>query len=363
MDISYLTFWNNYQDHMTDKEFYKQEHAINQLAEPLGFDNFFCVEHHFSGYSMSPDNYQYLGHLAATTNRIKLGTMGAILPWHDPLRVAERTLVLDHLSDGRALFGMARGLAKREYIGFRQELEESRERFDESARMICNAIEQGYMEGEGKYYPQPKVALRPGPLESFAGRRYMVAMSPDTVPTCAETGSVQALFAFKPWPEVLPTIEEYRRLYTQFHGTTAPPVMTVDLGCCDENKDRAAENSHKYVGRYFDSFAQHYEIFGEHLQNSKGYANYSGAGEALKTVGVEAMTQAFIDSNCWGTPQQILEKYEQRRAIIGDMQVAMTFSFSGMTYEEVEKSMTLYAKEVAPELRSWSSGDAKQAAA
>jgi hypothetical protein len=117
------------------------------------------------------------------------------------------------------------------------------------------------------------------------------------------------------------------------------------------------------VARYFDSFAKHYEIYGEHLQNSKGYANYSGAGEALKTVGVDAMTQAFVDSNCWGTPQQILEKYEQRQAIIGDMQVTMTFSFSGMTYEEVKKSMTLYAKEVAPELRSWSGGETKQAAA
>ena len=75
------------------------------------------------------------------------------------------------------------------------------------------------------------------------------------------------------------------------------------------------------------------------------------------------MTKAFVDSNCWGTSRQILEKYEQRQAIVGDMQVTMTFSFSGMTYEEVEKSMTLYAKEVAPELRSWSASDAKQAAA
>jgi len=110
-----------------------------------------------------------------------------ILPWNDPLRVAERMILLDHLSDGRAVFGMARGLAKREYVGFRQNMEDSRERFDEAARMICKAIEEGSIEGTGKYFPQPKTPIRPRPLKSFAGRRYMVAMSPDTVPICAKS--------------------------------------------------------------------------------------------------------------------------------------------------------------------------------
>lgn len=363
MDISVVSFWNNYKDHMTDAEFYKKELAINKLAEPLGFDILFCVEHHFTSYSMSPDQFQFLGYMAALTNRIKLGTLGVILPWNDPLRVAERVILLDHLSEGRAVFGMARGLAKREYTGFRQDMEESRDRFDESARMVCRAIEEGSIEGNGKYYPQPKTTIRPRPLKSFVGRRYMVAMSPDTVPVCAETGSVQCLFAYKPWPEVLPTIERYRTLYQEFHRTPAPPVMTADLCFCDESADRAYEYAHNYVAKYFGSFAEHYEIFGAHLQESKSYANYSGAKTALDAVGIDTMVKAFVESNCWGTPKQILEKYEERRAIIGDLQASMTFSFSGMSFDEVKSSMTLYAQKVIPELRRWSTGDAKKKAA
>ncbi len=363
MNISIVTFWNNYKDHMSDAEFYKKELAINKLAEPLGFDILFSVEHHFSNYSMGPDNFQFLSYMAAITDRIKLGTLGVILPWNDPLRVAERVIVLDHLSEGRAVFGMARGLAKREYTGFRQDMEESRDRFDESARMVCRAIEQGYIEGTGKYYPQPKTPLRPGPLKSFAGRRYMVAMSPDTVPVCAETGSVQCLFAYKPWPDVLPTIERYRTLYQEFHHTPAPPVMTADICFCDESADRAYEYAHNYVAKYFGSFAEHYEIFGDHLQESKSYANYSGAKAAAAAVGVDVMVKAFVESNCWGTPKQILEKYEDRRAIIGDLQPSMTFSFSGMSFDDAKNSMTLYAQKVIPELRRWSTGDAKKRAA
>ena len=72
MNVHFLSFWNNFRDHDKDHDFYKKELAVNKLAEPLGFDTLFCVEHHFNGYSMSPDNFQFLGYMAAITDRIKL---------------------------------------------------------------------------------------------------------------------------------------------------------------------------------------------------------------------------------------------------------------------------------------------------
>ncbi len=359
MQIGYLSFWNNFRSELSDAEFFKKEHAVNLLAEPLGFDTFFCVEHHFNAYSMSPDNFQYLSYLAGLTSRIRLATMGAILPWHDPIRVAEKAILLDHISDGRAVLGMARGLAKREYHAFRQDLEESRERFDESAYMICDAVETGVMEGNGKYYPQPRTEIRPGPLKSFAGRKYMVAMSPDTVPVCAKVGATQGMFAYKPWPDVLPDIQQHRRLFKEHHGIEAPPVATADLTFCGMDEERARD----LVGKYFGSFAEHYEIFGDHLTNSKSYEAYSGMGAAQKEFGDDALVEAFIQSNVWGTPQQMLEKYEERRRIIGDFQPIVIFSYSGATYEEAAASAQLFAKEVMPELRSWGMGDAATRAA
>ena len=354
MQIGFLSFWNNYADGMDDAVFFKQEHAINMLAEPLGFDTFFCVEHHFNSYSMSPDNFQYLSYLAGLTKRIRLATMGVILPWNDPVRVAEKTLLLDHISDGRAVLGMARGLVKREYAAFRQDLEESRERFDEAGLMICDAIETGVIEGHGKYYPQPSTSLRPGPRGTFANRKYMVAMSPDTVPVCAKVGAAQGIFAYKPWPEVLPDIQEYRRLYRSIHGVDAPPIATADLTFCSDNVERA----HELVGNYFGSFAEHYEIFGDHLATSKSYSAYSGISAARDAVGYDAMVDSFVASNVCGTPQQMLEKYEERRRVIGDFQPILIFSHSGASYAEVEQSIKRFAADVMPELRSWRMGEA-----
>ena len=56
---------------------------------------------------------------------------------------------------------MGRGLARREYAGFGIPMDESRDRFDEAARMVLDALETGFIEGDGPYFPQPRTAIRP----------------------------------------------------------------------------------------------------------------------------------------------------------------------------------------------------------
>ena len=74
------------------------------------------------------------------------------------------------------------------------------------------------------------------------------------------------------------------------------------------------------------------------------------------------MVKSFVDSNIWGTPKQILDKYEERRAIIGDIQASLTFSYSGMSFDDVKASMTAYATKVMPELRRWPKLNSRKAA-
>ena len=74
-----------------------------------------------------------------------------ILPWHDPLRVAENAAVLDLLSNGRLRLGLGRGLARREFEAFSLSMDESRGRFDEAAPMIVEALKTGFIEGSGVF--------------------------------------------------------------------------------------------------------------------------------------------------------------------------------------------------------------------
>jgi alkanesulfonate monooxygenase SsuD/methylene tetrahydromethanopterin reductase-like flavin-dependent oxidoreductase (luciferase family) len=135
------------------------------------------VEHHFTDYAACPDNLQFLSWLAGRTHRIQLATGAVIIPWNDPLRVAEKVAFLDHLSDGRAVLGLGRGLARVEYEGFGIDMGESRERFDEASRMIIEALDKGFIEGEGPFYPQKRTEIRPRPQSSFRDRLYCVGRS------------------------------------------------------------------------------------------------------------------------------------------------------------------------------------------
>ena len=103
----------------SDVAVYKDHLELGDLAEPLGFDSIFALEHHFTGYSMSPAPVQLLSYFAGRTKRVALGTAVIVLPWHDPIRVAESIALLDVLCGGRCLFGFGRGAASVEYAGFR----------------------------------------------------------------------------------------------------------------------------------------------------------------------------------------------------------------------------------------------------
>src|SRR3954453_17565848 len=138
-----------YGDDVTDSDVYADEIRLGVLADELGFHALWPVEHHFNDYSFCPDNTVFLAHMAARTPRILLGTGAVILPWNDPLRVAEKIPLLDPLSGGRVLFGMGRGLARCEYAGFGIPMDESRDRFDESARMVLDALATGVIKGDG----------------------------------------------------------------------------------------------------------------------------------------------------------------------------------------------------------------------
>ena len=187
MQVGMLMVFQNFEDGITDQGAWERDIHIGSLAEPLGFDYLSSVEHHFFNYAMCPDNLEYLSYMAAKTERIGLLTGAVILPWNDPLRVVEKMITLDHLSKGRALFGIGRGLSRREYEPFGVDMSESRERFDEAAEMIVRGLETGVVEGDGPFYPRnaPKCGRGPMPVSRTAStlrRRHVLQMGSGSIP-------------------------------------------------------------------------------------------------------------------------------------------------------------------------------------
>ncbi|HUE40091.1 MAG TPA: LLM class flavin-dependent oxidoreductase [Candidatus Binatia bacterium] len=336
----------------TDRNVYRNELRLGDLAEPLGFESIWGVEHHFTEYTMCPDVLQYLTYFAGRTHTIQLGSMVVVLPWHDPMRVAEQVVMLDHFSNGRFIFGIGRGLGRVEFDGFGINQEESRERFVEAAQMILEGLEHGYLENDGKYYKQARRELRPRPFKSFRGRTYAAAVSPESSIIMAKLGIGILIIPQKPWEMVAKELGDYRNTYHEVNRTDAPPPICAGWTLCDENADRAEEYARRYIGGYWKSVVKHYELIGDHLTKMRGYESYKKMQEMVSAPGgVDAMTEFFVNLQVTGTPEQCYEKILDIQKRTGAEAFNAVFSYGAMPYDLVEASMRLFASEVMPQLK------------
>lgn len=340
-----------YGDDVTDGQVYDEEVALGVLADELGYDALWPVEHHFEDYSFCPDNVVFLAHMAARTKRIGLGTGAVIVPWNDPLRVAEKISMLDHLSGGRVLLGLGRGLARREYERTGIEMSTSRDRFDEAAPMILEALETGMMQGDGPYYPQAAAPIRPKPSRTFRDRTFCVAMSPDSVVEAARIRARMVMFSQRPYEGQLESIERWRDLYREFNAEAPPPPVCCDFVFCDADPGRGEAMAREHIVGYLESVLHHYELASDHLKHAKGYESYADAVDLFKAVGLESMADAYLEVNVWGTPDQIVRRLKARRDLVGDFDLTLCFRYAGLPYEDAANSMKLFAAEVMPALR------------
>lgn len=336
---------------ISDAEVYRFELGLGARAERDGFDSVWVSEHHFSDYQLTSQQGMVLSWLAAQTERIKLGTFVTVLPWHDPARVAEQFTVLDHLSGGRAILGLGRGLGQKEFIGFRVPMGESRRRFTEYSAAILEALETGVLQYDGDIYKQPAVDIRPAPLMSFKGRTYASAVSPQSMEIMARMGVGLMVIAQKPWETTEAELEAYRARYLELNGHEAPkPVLVIVAGV---SKDPAQVERMRsvYLQRWARSTVEHYEFDNVGFAQVEGYEYYAGLANNIAKHGIDRFNGFLADLQVWGTPEQVTEKLLSyvRRTDAGALVCPLVFG--GMPYDEALQSYELFATEVMPELQ------------
>ena len=90
----------------------QRDTEIVQLMDSIGFDEAWIGEHHSGGAEPIGDPMMFIAHVAAQTKYIRLGTGVVSLPYHNPLWVADRLAMLDHLTRGRVMLGLGRALGE-----------------------------------------------------------------------------------------------------------------------------------------------------------------------------------------------------------------------------------------------------------
>ena len=129
--------------------------------------------------------------------------------------------------------------------------------------------------------------------------------------------------------------------------------MLIDFVICGTDISQCEEEARQYQGKFMESNFHHYEILSDHFKTVKGYDSYQQKAEIALSAGVEGALDGFMKATSWGTPDRILRELEERRKVVGDFELNVSFRFGGTPYSVAERGLKLFAKEVLPVVKSW----------
>jgi alkanesulfonate monooxygenase SsuD/methylene tetrahydromethanopterin reductase-like flavin-dependent oxidoreductase (luciferase family) len=158
-------------------------------AEALGFHSSFVTEHHFTGIGQVSATLTFLTFIAARTTRLRLGTAILVLPWHNPVLLAEQVATLDLLSRGRLDLGVGKGYRHNEFAGFAMPPDEAEPRFEEVLDVLVRALASDEpFSHRGRFFRFDAVVVEPPPHQRPHPPLWLAAGSDASISACARRG-------------------------------------------------------------------------------------------------------------------------------------------------------------------------------
>ena len=326
--------------------------ALGDLVEPLGFDSIWTVEHFATPYCMVPSALQHLAYWAGRTEKLDMGTCVVVAPWHHPVQLAHEISMLDVLLKGRRYtVGLGRGLSPKEYAPLGVPQDEARQRFKETLDVLKLGLTLPRFSYEGEIFKIPETSVRPAP-------RHRDLM--DTAVGAFLTKESLEVVARSGLGHIVVTAASYEQvgrdniLFNQYRqevglAPDALPIIYIIGAYCAETEEKA-QKGHEYLAALGTVGAYHYGFSGPNLTDFskiKGYESYAKGlpGASQSAPDPEAARRAaFV-----GTPDQLIEKVQRIRTESGAREIVIAFDVVGsMPYEDAQRSMSLFAREVLP---------------
>ncbi len=309
----------------TVPQLYDQVIRSCELAERLGFDTFFCAEHHFHEYGVVPDPAVMLSALAQRTRRIRLGTAISILTFHDPRRIAETYSMVDMMSGGRLMFGVGSGYLAHEFVGYGKEPKEKRDRFNENLDIVRRLMAGESLSYKGQFSASEKVVLNVLPHE---GR-----LPPMYVAVLAREGAYHV-------------------------GKQKNRIFTVPYASCKDFADIGTMLAEFRKGRAEAGLAGDDDDHVFTLHTYVAASDQEAKAQAKDAYDLYVDTRLYAKKHVYediiangiclfGSVEKVADKMCQLHEM-GIRHVATMHNFGALDPALVERSMTLFAREVMP---------------
>ncbi|MET0876316.1 MAG: LLM class flavin-dependent oxidoreductase [Tardiphaga sp.] len=272
----------------------------NVEAEALGYESTFVVEHHFTGLGQVSASLNLLTWVAACTRTLRLGTAVIVLPWHNPVLLAEQTATIDLLSGGRFEFGVGKGYRHNEFASFCIPQGEADERFEECLALVVKSwTSEERFSHHGKYWHFEDIIVEPPTHQKPHPPIWMAAGSPDSIRKVARRGYKLLLDQVASTAEVIERFKIYKA-EVEACGRVFDPM---DVGV-----SRAF-----LVSRNAEEKAKAIEA---RLAHQRRLAVLSNApdGAFKSSLSFADTLEASGESAMFGTPDEIAVKLEALRA-------------------------------------------------
>ncbi|WP_420639233.1 LLM class flavin-dependent oxidoreductase [Candidatus Poriferisocius sp.] len=320
-----------------------------ELADQLGFDYAWEVEHHFlEEYSHSSAPEVFLAAASQRTERIRLGHGIVQMPpaYNHPARVAERIATLDLISGGRVDFGTGESSAAVELGGFGIDHADKRPAWAEATEQCCNMMVMDPYPGfEGRYFSMPCRNVVPKPAQKPHPPLWVACSNKDTIKLAARLGMGALSFAFLDPDEAAQWVEDYYRILATECvpiGHTVNPNIAMVVGLSVHPDQAEAERRGLEGFRFFGHGLLHYYVGGRHQPGRTDvWADFQRTKEEFDMLGGTLGI---------GTPD-LVAKQLQGYAEAGVDQVMFVQQSGRATHEHICDSMRLFAAEVMPALK------------
>jgi alkanesulfonate monooxygenase SsuD/methylene tetrahydromethanopterin reductase-like flavin-dependent oxidoreductase (luciferase family) len=331
-------------------EAFAQSFAQVDAAEGWGLDAMWLAELHFAPErSVLASPLILAAAIAQRTTRMKIGTAVQVLPLCHPLRLAEEVATVDHLSNGRLIFGVGRSGFAHTYMTYGVDYAESRERFAETLEIVKRCFTEERFSHKGKYFTYDNVRLSPKPWCKPWPEIRVAAASPDTYEEVAVLGHPIFIAARTGnLSELAPLVKTYRDKWKQVgHPGRGEVYLRVPVYVA--HSDEAAREEPR------ESILHLLHYIGDRLAASANAAgaraieNRAARGQKMQSIDYE---EVLRERMIVGTPGRVIDRLTQLQEELGlDGILAELNPGSLIPHERVMVALRLLCQEVMPRFK------------
>ena len=325
-----------------------------EWTEELGFDEIWLTEHHFIEYGLSVSPAILATAAAMRTQRVRIGLAAAILPFHDPIRLAEELAMVDILSGGRLDVGVGRGNRPVEFEGYRIPQIESRERFEETLAIMLRAWTQDRFSFEGQHFTIPEVRVIPKPVQRPHPPLYIVCVSPDTIESTALRGLPMLNSILRgPIDQLVTQRDAYVNACKK--GGRSDAEIAALLGRWGVSRhiyvaptDAQAQAEARDAEMWYQEALRRF-LIPDNIERVHPLLQ-PGFRTLAERMGKITWEQLVAETLAIGSPDTVATKIEEMQRL-GVGEVLCWMNFGGLPQARVRRSMEMFAREVMPRFR------------